>query len=172
MKCRAGAVVLASAVTAFAIQDKPDFSGRWVRVAPDRSTTEIADGVVVRQTRRTVGSGSMTGALTEIAVDRQFGTETRSEHAAIGIVGGSVPGLQADGTSGTTPKTRFGVTWDGSALVFERSTYTGDSPGTGVWSSRRETWLLEPDGRLRVTIATAGSTEAAATVTALYRRGD
>ena len=41
---------------------------------------------------------------------------------------------------------------------------------SGEWTEQVETWSFEPDGRLRVTIASRGSNRPDTTVSRLYRR--
>jgi len=105
----------------------------------------------------------------DIVIDREFDSGGRSETYPIGVVGGIVPGLNVHGVV-DGPRRDWQVTWDGNTLVFESGSYTAESPGTGVWSERRETWSLEADGRLRVTISTRGSSDPSRTVTLMYRR--
>lgn len=85
------------------------------------------------------------------------------------MLGGSVPGA-AGGGDQNEPTLHQAVRWDGDALIFESGSHTRPGPMTGVWSERRETWPLDTDGRLRVTIATSNSSAASRTVTLLYRR--
>ena len=105
----------------------------------------------------------------DIAIDREYESGTRSgdardrRHRRSGV-------WDSQGWRSAGPRGHHAVKWDQKALVFESGSYTGDSPGTGEWSERREVWSLQPDGRLQVAITTAGSAEKTTTVTLLYRR--
>ena len=83
-----------------AAQDKPDFSGRWVLGTPQQSAAEIPLALSVHQSvvRTTVRGGPMEPFFRDITIERQFETGTRSEIHLIGVQGGTVPGLRADGT--------------------------------------------------------------------------
>jgi len=160
------------AAAALAVQDTPDFSGRWVLVAIAPAGDEIARVLVVRQSlvRTNVRGEPMTPYFKDIAIDRQFDAVSRSETFPIGVVGGFVAGI----AKGATPPSSRGhhvVKWDGSALVFEHGTYTGDTRQTGTWAERREVWSLEPDGRLRAVTTTRSSVDVSgSTVTLIYQR--
>jgi hypothetical protein len=106
----------------------------------------------------------------EIAVERDFGSVTRSATYAIGVVGGSVSGTVRD-RAPAGPRGYHAVKWDGGALVFETGSYTGEAPESGAWSERREAWLLDSTGRLRVSITTRGPSDVSGTTAVLiYRR--
>ncbi len=161
------ALIVLATVTSFA-QDKPDFSGRWILDPPRESGPDIASALTVRQARvRTPGGSDRMEPLQDIAVDRQFGSVTRSETHLIGVSGGFVPGISVDG-SPNGPKGHHGVTWEGHSLVFE-SDYTEQGP-EGVWAERREVWSLDAEGRLRVVITTRSSAEGSKALTRVYRR--
>lgn len=159
------------ATVGVAAQDKPDFSGRWVLAAQQQSDTAIPSALSVSQplVRTTIRGDPMEPFFRDIAIDRQFDSSTRSETHLIGVQGGVVPGLRADG-SPSGPTAHHAVKWDGNALVFESGSYTGQHPETGVWTERREVWSLDPDGRLRVVIANRSSVDAPTETTAVYRR--
>lgn len=111
-------------------QDKPDFSGRWILTTPQQSDTATPLALSVRQTlvRTTVRGDPMEPLFRDITVERQFETGTESATHLIGVQGGTVSGLRADG-SPTAPTTHHAVKWDGNALVFESGSYTGPIPG-------------------------------------------
>ena len=46
----------------------------------------------------------------------------------------------------------------------------GPAAGTGTWALRREVWLLDDDGRLRVVITTGSSDAGSRGITLVYRR--
>jgi hypothetical protein len=159
------------AAVALAAQDKPDFSGRWILAGPEEPDPTSPRAMSVRQSlvRANVYGDPMKPYFKEMVIDREFESARDSETYLIGVVGGSVPGLNVHGVV-AGPRRDWQVTWDGNTLVFESGSYTGESPGTGVWSERRETWSLDADGRLRVTISTRGSSDPSRTVTLMYRR--
>ena len=111
----------------------------------------------------------MEPSFLQITIERQFDARVDTENHAIGILGGVVHGLRADGTPGG-PTTHHAVRWEGTTLVFERGSYTGGNPARRPWSERRETWSLDPDGRLRVVTTTHGSDQPDGAQTLLYRR--
>ena len=159
------------ATVGVAAQDKPDFSGRWVLATPQPSDTDIPSALSVRQTlvRTTVRGAPMEPFFRDITIERQFETGTHSENHLIGVQGGTVPGLRADG-SPNGPTAHHAVSWDGNALVFESGSYSGQRPETGVWAERRETWSLDADGRLRLLITTRSSGDGSKNITLVYRR--
>jgi hypothetical protein len=164
-------IVLALAAGAVA-QDKPDFSGRWVLVPPPEPGPDVprALGVTLTVTSTTVTGAPMEPHFSQIHIAREFESGTESEGHRIGLIGGSVGGRSADGKSlGTT--TRYSVTWFNRTLVFESSSHTGEAPGTGQWTDRVETWSLDAEGRLRITI-TSRSTDGTKSTTLVYRRSE
>jgi hypothetical protein len=154
-----------------AAQDQPDFSGRWVLDAPPRGGAEIPAALSVRQlvVRTTIHGEPMKPYFSDITIDRHFESGTRSETHPIGVVGGSVSG-PAGSAERTVRKSLHGVNWDGTSLVFESGSYTGESPDTDTWAERREVWSLDPDGRLRIVVTTRHPAERPNAVTLLYRR--
>jgi hypothetical protein len=163
--------LLMLATVGIAAQDKPDFSGRWVLASPQQSDMDIPLTLSVRQTlvRTTVRGDSMEPFFRDITIERQFKTGTRSETQLIGVQGGTVSGLRADG-SPSGPTAHHAVKWDGNALVFENGSYTGQRPETGVWTEHREIWSLDADGRLRVASTTRSSGDGSKAITLQYRR--
>jgi hypothetical protein len=165
-------VILLLLAAAIAIQDTPDFSGRWVLAASESPGDDVPRSLAVRQTlvRTNVRGEPMRPYFKEITIEREFATVTRTATYAIGILGGSVSGVVGTGKP-AGPRGYHGVKWEGNALVFESASYTGDMRESGVWDERREVWSFDPDGRLRVTIQTRGSTDVSAkVVTQIYRR--
>ena len=160
---------------ALAVQDRPDFSGRWILASADPPGPEISKAMTVRQSlaRTNVRGEPMTPFYKEIAIDRELESGTRSETHQIGIQGGVVGGVVGSHRPGgppSRPRGLFAVKWDDAVLVFEQGTYSGETSQSGPWTQRREEWSLEPDGRLRVAITTRGSSDTARTVTLVYRR--
>jgi hypothetical protein len=159
-------------VLAAAAQDAPDFSGRWLLVSSEPSTQDAPRALVVQQARvrANVRGEPMKPFFKSITIEREFPGTTRSETRAIGVIGGFVSGVVGTGEPGG-PRTHHAVKWDGNALVFEGGSYSGEAAATRVWAERREVWSFDPDGRLRITTTTRGSTDVAGTtVTLIYRR--
>jgi hypothetical protein len=159
------------ATVGVAAQDKPDFSGRWVLATSQQSDADIPLALSVRQTlvRTTVRGDPMEPFFRDITIERQLETGTRTENHLIGIQGGTVSGLRADGSL-NGPTARHAVRWDGNALVFESGSYSGQRPESGVWYERREMWSLDADGRLLVVITNRSSDDAPRETTVAYRR--
>ncbi len=135
-----------------------DFSGRWILVAPSAATSDAPPVLSVRQSLVTtnVRGEPMPPFFKEITVEREVPGGTRAETYQIGVAGGSVRGI--GGGTAAPPQEHFAVRWEGNVLVFERGSYTGRSPETGVWTERREVWSFDADGRLHVVIESRGST--------------
>ena len=164
-------LLIALTTVGSAAQDKPDFSGRCVLAIPQPTDADIPLALSVRQmvVRTTVRGDPIEPFFRDISIERQFETSTRSETYLIGVQGGTVSGMRADGSlAGLT--THHAVKWDGNALVFESGTYTGRSPETATWAERREIWSFEADGRLRVAITSRSSGDGPRAVTLHYRR--
>jgi hypothetical protein len=168
-------LLLAQAAAVTGVPDKPDFSSMWVLVASQPADdADAARALTVSQSvRRTNSRGEpMSPYYDQIAIQRESTGGVTYESHLLGTVSGTVRGVYGDGTSRGGPSTHDAVTWRDSSLVFEHGVYTGRTPGTGEWTERRETWTLEPNGELKITIATSGSAEPPRTVTATYvKRG-
>jgi hypothetical protein len=164
-------ILVVFAAATLAAQEGTDFSGRWVLDSASQPGPDVPRALSVRQelVRTNVRGEPMTPFFKSITIDREYNSGVRSETHPIGTIFGVVPGIPKDG-SPPGPRGRHGAKWDQHDLVFESGSYTGETPGTGVWSERREVWSLQPDGRLSVGITTSGSAEKSTTVTLLYRR--
>jgi hypothetical protein len=162
-------LILATAIVV--AQNKPDFSGRWILAVPESSASDIPSALSVRQTvvRTTIHREPMEPFFKNIAIDLEFESGVRSEDHLIGVSGAIVPGRRPDGSLQGL-QAYHSVDWEGSSLVFENGTHTGPKPETGVWAERRETWSLDPEGRLRIVIVTRSSADDSRTVTLVYRR--
>jgi hypothetical protein len=151
-----------------------DFSGNWILESPATADTPTALSVRQSVTTTTVRGEPMQPWFSHISIEREVGGRHRVEEHRIGIrggvVGGPVGGRGGDPGTAEALRQHFSVTWSANALVFERGSHTGLSPGTGEWTERRETWSLDADGRLHVVISTRGSGEEPRTVAAVYRR--
>ena len=92
-------IALALAVGAVA-QDKPDFSGRWVSLPPPQPGPDVPRALSVTQTIREHDRhqhAPMEPPFSRIDIAREFDSGTRSEGRRIGLIGGTVRGLSADG---------------------------------------------------------------------------
>lgn len=170
---RLWSVVFALAVGALlSAQDEPDFSGRWVLESSSQPGPDTPRALSIRQSvvRTNVHGKPMKPFYRDIAGDREYEGGTYSETHLIGVVGGVVPGVSANGSPTSSTHLRHAVKWDGHALVFERGSYSGQTPETGVWVERREVWTLDLNGRLRLVITTRNSDDVSRAVTLLYRR--
>ena len=147
-----------------------DFTGRWILESPSQPDPGIPTVLSVRQSLAStnVRGEPMQPFFKDITIERQFETGTRSETHEIGVIGGTVPGLGADGMT-VGPRHHHAVSWDANDLVFASGSYTGANPENGDWTERREVWTLDPDGRLHVVITTR-SAAGPRTVSSVYRR--
>ena len=96
--CSVAVLVLAS--TASRAQDTPDLSGQWVLESPAPSISDVPLALSIRQSlvRTAVRREATKPFFIDIIVDRDFATGTLSETLLIGVTGGVVPGLRADGS--------------------------------------------------------------------------
>ena len=138
-------ILITLATVTFAVQNKPDFSGRWILATPPQSGPDIPLALSVRQTvvRTTIHGDAMEPFFKDITVDRQFEGGTQSETRQIGVLGGVVPGLRRDGGP-SVQTTHHEVKWEGDSLVFEDASYTAQHRESGLWAERRENWSLDP----------------------------
>jgi hypothetical protein len=167
------ALVVIAALTlsgdlAFA-QDKPDFSGSWILASgpsdPDVPRALSIQQPLVRTNRR---GERVTPYFFDITVTRTLPIGTTSETFSIGVEGGFVPGAVNSGT--TLARTHWRAFWEEQSLVIEKDSHTGQIPGTGDWSERREVFSLTSNGELRVEMTLRSSNADQSTVTLAYRR--
>lgn len=161
------AAALAFAQAQLPVPPEPDFSGRWKLVSSPPSGAETPETMTIMQTiaRTDVYGKPMTPFFKDLLVTRDFAAGARTERHMIGVVGGTIAGVQPGGTSVGT-STRHRVTWDHRTLVIETGRYTG-----GEWDSRREEWSFDEDGRLRLVVTTRTSqSPAPSSVTHFYQR--
>jgi hypothetical protein len=135
-------------------QQGVDFSGRWA-LQSSVTGSPVARYLTIEQplTRKNVYGEEMPPAYLRISIRREGeaggGTETRM----IGVIGGSVSGVDPKISRWTHNQTL----WEGDKLVFVDGSYTGDSPRSGEWTERREVWSLTADGFLTIEIETEGA---------------
>ncbi|PYR59954.1 MAG: hypothetical protein DMF91_13455 [Acidobacteria bacterium] len=155
-------------------QDKPDFSGRWIRETSAGAGPDDARALTVRQpvVRTNVYGTPMPPFFKELSVDRQFGTDIVTETYQIGIEGGMVSGL-SPANRGIIPEfsqTRFSVRWDDNRLVIDTGIYSGRTREAGPYTEHTEVWQLDGSGRLIVSTTDRGSGIASTTKTLTYRK--
>ena len=147
-------------------QDKPDFSGRWILETSAGAGPDGARALTVRQpvVRTNVYGAPMPPFFKELSVDRQFGTDVRSETYQIGIEGGAI------NVGAALPHTRFSVRWDDNRLVIDTGRYSGSTRESGPYTEHTEVWQLDAAGRLIVSTTDRGSGIASTTKTLTYRK--
>jgi hypothetical protein len=152
-------------------QDTPDFSGRWVLQAPADAPPDVSRVIVVRRSAResTPRDSTRKPPLEELTIRREFENGVSVETHAIGLQGGSVAGVHADGTP-TGPSTYRSARWSGPSLMLESGSYRGPVPEQGVRKEQQETWSLARGGRLRITRTVRSSRQPARTVALIYRQ--
>ena len=169
----AGVLAGVGFLPALSAQGKPDFSGTWI-LESSPSGPEVPRTLTVSQTLMTTNARGepIPPAFSTIRIARGTANDTNAETHTIGVEGGISGGIAPgpDGPIATSTSTRFRVVWEKQSLVFERGSYTGLVPETGNWTSLREVWSCDADGRLRLEISTGGSADAASAVALVYRR--
>jgi hypothetical protein len=168
---RYAAVSLLLGIVATALlsaQDKPDFSGEWVLESGASGEPDVPQRMSVRQLLVTtnVRGEPMPPFFKEVAIRRVTADTARSETHQIGVVGGSVSGRPG----GIESRTQSRTVWEGQSLVFELNTYTGSTPESGYWTSRREVWSRDNTERLRIVIFARSSFDQPKTLVLVYRR--
>ncbi len=167
------AFLLAGAVVA---KEKADLSGHWVLEQPAASPATIAHELVVSQWSECQVS-PVTGQsfpFDFITIEQRFaGNEIHTNRYQIGLLGGTVGGMDANGR-GSGPKdqvrhTTFATRWDGARLVIETGSYSGSSPEARPYTEQREGWSLDAD-RLVIVKTTRSSTSDPTTTTLTYKR--
>jgi hypothetical protein len=88
----------------------------------------------------------------------------------VGIVGGTVSGVDSGGRYRQHRYSHHRTVWEGSSLVMEEGTSSGQEPRRGDSTERREVWTLDDRGQLNVVITTRGSTTDTTRLTLVYRR--
>jgi hypothetical protein len=159
---------------ALSAQSGRDFSGTWILDSSSPSGPEIPRTLTVSQTLATtnVRGEPIPPAFRSISITRTTANGTTADTHTIGVEGGIIGGIVPGpgGPIATSTSTQFSVLWENESLVFERRTYTGSAPETGVWASSREVWSFDADGRLRLVISTRGSADDPRTSVLVYSR--
>jgi hypothetical protein len=148
-----------------AAQEKPDFSGRWVLVSSRKSDDSVARDMLVRHTP---DHPDAPGGV--LHVERGFGKSggIESETLLIGVYSGTVNGISRGSTQAyPLTSSRVSITWSGSRLVIEKSSYSG--PGTAA--QHVEEWSLTGKNILLITMTDRiGGSMQPKTRTVVYRR--
>jgi hypothetical protein len=158
------------------VPDKPDFSGQWILVNPSDASSGSAQELIVRQSarRESVLGTRIDPPFITLAVERHFESGMRSETYPIGIIGGTVGGLdktgRGSGPSGRVARTSYSTKWDGDKLVIENSSYSGPTPESGPYTEHVEVWSLDAEGRLLMAVTDRSSIAGRKTTMLTYRR--
>ena len=150
-----------------AAQGRPDFSGTWVLVTPNR-VVSAAQTLVVRQTftRESVQGFPIDPPLITLAVERHSAGSVHSEFYTIGEMGGTVSGIAG---SQPSAKTEFSTRWDGDRLVIENSE-SRQLENASSWSRHMEVWSLNAQGALSVVVTERTAANEPIATNLLYRR--
>jgi hypothetical protein len=148
-------------------QQGVDFSGRWA-LQSSVTGSPVARALTIEQplTRKNVHGEAMPPAYLRISIRREGETGGGTETRMIGVIGGSVGGVDSRISRWTHNQTR----WEGDNLVLVDGSSTGDSPRSGEWTERREVWSLTADGFLTIEIETEGAHTTRQTQRLVYRR--
>jgi hypothetical protein len=156
-------------------QDKPDFSGRWILETSAGAGPDVARSLTVHQpvVRTNVYGAPTPPFFKELSVERQFGTDVRTETYQIGGQGGMVFGA-LPASRGTAPdvnasQTRFSVHWEDDRLVIDTGSYSGPTREAGPYTEHTEVWRLDAAGMLVLSTTDRGSGIASTTKTVTYR---
>jgi hypothetical protein len=169
--CLTGFALLTSA--ALVSQGQPDFSGRWVLVRAEPANALAAGSLFVTQplVRVNVAGAPIAPSFPTITIERQFVDRTQTDVYRIGVQGGIVGALHSGhDPRDNVPQTRFSVRWEESRLVMETGSYAGSTREAGPYTERIETWHVDDEGRLFVSITERRSAVDVTTVVAAYRR--
>jgi hypothetical protein len=162
-------IIVASTVLVTAAQVPSDLSGRWVLEAGQKAASDTPRAVSVRQSLvRTMERGPMKPFFRDLIIEREFETGTRTETFQIGAAGETVPVF--DTNKPTDPhSTGRSVHWHGNALVIEGGSEPANT-ANATPPEQRETWSIEPDGRLKLSLTMRTSGETSRTDSFMYRR--
>ena len=163
-------LVIASEHQRAPAEPRPDFSGQWVLESASTPGSEVARTLAVEHSARQTAArgGSVISPFEWLTIERD-GSVAESHQIGIvgGVVSGTVAGKDADGRP-LGPVSTYAVKWDGNMLVFESESH--GQTAADPWTERREVWLLDEAGRLRIIINSRNSEGTRQTLTLLYRR--
>lgn len=157
------------AVTESQAQTLPNFSGDWVLVSPVR-----APGAVPRELL--IDHRAESQPTPELQVTSRW--EEREDHDVfhIGIISGTVAGVGRDSAGGLTKadtsvmRTTTTIFWEGTRLVILKENFVGPRNEYGAYKTRRESWQMQPEGTLALTVSERSATDQPVVFTAIYRR--
>ncbi len=156
---------VATILLAAQLPAQPDFSGRWVLIAPAPADVP-AVLVVQQQVRRTdVRGNPMEPYWDLLSVEgdpAKRGIRSGIYHISMG--GGVVPGIPP--SSPPTPETRWSVLWQGDKLVIATEAWIEREGKRESYERHQEVWALGEQGRLEITV-----TDGNAVRTVAYQKG-
>lgn len=157
-------LTLALVATLVSAQPRPDFSGRWTLDAPSPAPADAPSVLVVdpQVLRPIVRGESRPPVFLQISIRREGTSGTTNDTYLFGMSGGLV-GPRSDGNEKR-------AAWRGDTLTLLTRRRAADVPHPGDWLNRRESWSLDPNGRLRVEIETEAPDRARQATLLLYRR--
>ncbi len=155
------------------VQDKPDFSGRWVIESRAGSGVDVPRTLIVRQSilRTNIYGKPIEPGFNKITIERTFAALRRTGTYDIGVVGGYVGG-SVDRRSDDPEEVPHGssaVQWIGKQLLFTNSSYSGKTKASGPYTEHSELWTLERR-RLVIRFSDESSGQPHTVVTATYRK--
>jgi hypothetical protein len=153
-----GAAYASTLATPTPFQDRPDFSGRWTLVGPTDAPTIPPRELVVRET--------LESGVTVLIVEKHIAGEVRTDRHRIGMIGGTVSGVDIQGRGART-QARRSVLWEDRALVIEDAAY-GQSPDADQHA--KEVWSLDAAGSLVIVVSRRTGDAAPRVQTLTYRR--
>lgn len=143
------ALALALASVAASAQKKPDFTGTWVAVSPAEAAGQEQE---VRHTPTTLSTGHASEGGGHHATYKLDGSESRNE-------------LTSHGEKIVTISK---AVWDGDKVVITSATTYPD----GRKLDSRETWSMDPTGRLIVESSETMTGQPARSMTIVHRKKD
>jgi hypothetical protein len=148
------------------IPKEPDFSGEWVLVQASSAASDPARALTVRQsiTRTTMRGEPMTPWFSDLAVERHFKTGVVLESYKIGLISGTVSGIERE------ERTTVAVKWQGGNLIIRTGKYPGPPQESSPYTEHEEVWSFDPSGRLLITITDRSSGSPPTTDMLIYRR--
>ena len=160
-------LIVSSLVTGTAArQAHPDFTGDWVLLEPADAPAEVPGEISITENRQAPGRG--------LTVRRQWLTEERTSIYYVGVIGGTVSGIDASEPSGQSKapsaRTFVAALWQGGTLVLEEGWHQGIIDGRDIWRERREEWSLDPSGALLIEVTSRGPSNDVRRASVRYRR--
>jgi len=139
----------------------PDFSGRWVLVAPAATPADVPALLVVQQhmKRTDIRGNPMTPFWHLLIVegdDSKKGIRTGTYEIGRmgGTVGGGIVGPDGPAASAPTRMTQESVTWEGDTLLIWSAEWVERQKGKREsYEQHTEAWALDEQGRLTITVS-------------------